>query len=89
MLKEGRGCAFRRFAAEGAVNCSHVRANHWRGRQEVGVWRAGSCGNTSKAQCAKVRVFAVLEPAIAVWGGGAADFAVGGGCGSRRVVGYF
>ena len=36
-------------------------------------------GYTGEAECAEVRVFAVLEPAVAVRGDRAADFAVGGG----------
>ena len=36
-------------------------------------------GYTGEAECAEVREFPVLEPAVTVRSGRAADFAVGGG----------
>ena len=42
------------------------------------MWRAVSGGNAGEAERAEVSILTVLKPAVSVWGGGAADFAVGG-----------
>ena len=51
------------------------------GWKEVGLWCTSRCRLACKAHGADVGVFAVFEPAVAVWGCGAADVACLGGGG--------
>ena len=61
--------------------CTHVGPSYGGRWEEVGKWCASRCRLACKAHGADVGVFAVFEPAVAVWGSGAADVACLGGGG--------
>ena len=81
MLEKGCVYGFWGFEAVRAEGGTHVRANDGWGGQEVRVGCARSCGNARETQGAKLCKLTVFEPAVAVRGSSAADFACDDGRG--------